>query len=255
VPAIAVLSMKGGVGKTTVTLGLASAAWKRGLRTLVIDLDPQANATMGLGVDAPARTVNDVLADARPGTARDAVTPSAWGSKTDVIAAERALEFRNVPEGPASHLRLRTGLAALPRDYDLVIVDCPPSIGELTRNALAAVDAAIVVTEPAYFALHGAQEAMDAVDVARATANPGLRTGSIVLNKVRPTVAEHRLRVQELREFYGAQVSDIVIPERNAIPQSEGAAMPIHAWDSPAGAELSRIFDALLDDVAPGRFR
>lgn len=247
--------MKGGVGKTTVSLGLASAAWKRGLRTLVIDLDPQANATMGLGVESPALTVNDVLADARPGIAREAITPSAWGEKVDVLAAERALEFRNVPHGQASHLRLRMGLAALPREYDLVIIDCPPSIGELTRNALAAVDAAIVVTEPAYFALHGAQEAMDAVDVARATANPALRTGSIVLNKVRPTVAEHRLRVQELREFYGAQVSDIVIPERNAIPQSEGAAMPIHAWDSPAGAELSRLFDALLDDVAPGRFR
>lgn len=255
VPAIAILSMKGGVGKTTVTLGLASAAWKRGLRTLVIDLDPQANATMGLGVDSPALTVNDVLADARPGTARDAVSRSGWGDRIDVIAAERALEFRNVPQGLSSHLRLRTGLAALPLEYDLVLVDCPPSIGELTRNALAAVDAAIVVTEPAFFALHGAQEAIEAVEVARATANPGLRTANIVLNKVRPAVAEHRLRVAELREFYGAQVSDIVIPERNAIPQSEGAAMPIHAWESPAGTELARLFDSLLDEVAPGRFR
>lgn len=254
-PAIAVLSMKGGVGKTTLSLGLASAAWRRGLRTLVIDLDPQANATMGLGVEAPARTVNDVLADPRPGTARDAVVPSAWGPRVEVLASERALEFRNVPEGPSSHLRLRTGLAALPREYDLVVVDCPPSIGELTRNALAAVDAAVVVTEPAYFALHGAQEAMEAIDVARATANPSLRTARVVLNKVRPTVAEHRHRVAELRDFYGPQVSEVVIPERNAIPQSEGAGMPIHAWDSPAGHELARIFDSLLDEVAPGRFR
>lgn len=256
VPTLAVLSMKGGVGKTTLSLGLASAAWHAGRRVLVVDLDPQANATMGLGVLDPALTVNDVLADARPGIARDAVLPTAWGDRVQVLASERALEFRNVPEGPHSSLRLRSALAALPREYDLVVVDCPPSIGELTRNALATTDTPVIATEPAYFALHGAQQAMEAVDVARATTNPGLRPARIVLNKVRSTVAEHRGRVGELRGFYGNAVSAIEVPERNAIPQSEGAGMPIHAWDSPAGRELAGIFDRLLDELAPaGRIR
>lgn len=256
VPSLAVLSMKGGVGKTTLTLGLASAAWHAGERVLVIDLDPQANATMGLGVTDPALTVNDVLADARPGIARDAVLPTAWGDRVQVLASERSLEFRNVPEGPHSALRLRSSLAALTREYDLVLIDCPPSIGELTRNALATADVPVIATEPAYFALHGAQQAMDAVDVARATTNPGLRPARIVLNKVRTTVAEHRGRIAELRDFYGVAVSEFMVPERNAIPQSEGAGMPIHAWDSPAGRELAGIFDHLLHALAPtGRIR
>lgn len=250
---LAVLSMKGGVGKTTLALGLASAAWHRGQRVLVIDLDPQANASMGLGVLDPSLTVNDVLADARPGVARDAVLPTTWGPTVQVIASERALEFRNVPEGPGSALRLRTALAALPREYDLVVLDCPPSIGELARNALATADRPVIATEPAYFALHGAQQAMEAVDVARATTNPALRPATIVLNKVRMTVAEHRSRVAELREFYGTSVSPVAVPERNAIPQSEGAGMPIHAWDSPAGRELAGLFDQLLGEVAPDR--
>ena len=145
---VAVLSMKGGVGKSTVVLGLASAAWDRGLRTLVIALDPQANASMALDITDPGFSTSDVLADARPGVAADAVVPSGWGDTVQVIPAERSLEHRNVAEGRNSALRLRTALATLPKSYDLVLIDCPPSLGELTRNALSTADRAIVVTEP-----------------------------------------------------------------------------------------------------------
>lgn len=107
---LAVLSMKGGVGKTTVTLGMASAAWQRGERVLVIDLDPQGNATMGLGVANPEFTMNDVLADPRPGIAADAIVDSAWGNRVQVLAADRALEHRNTIEGPLSSQRLRIAL-------------------------------------------------------------------------------------------------------------------------------------------------
>jgi len=253
VPTIAVLSMKGGVGKTTVTLGLASAAAARGHSVLVIDLDPQGNASMGLAVDEPAFTMNDVLADARPGIAEQALTPSPWGEKVHVLAADRSLEHRNQAEGNYSAQRLRIALASLPSRYDLVVIDCPPSLGEMTRNALHAATSAVIVTEPSYFALHGAEQALEAVQLVQSTTNPGLRQVSIVVNKARTTVAEHRHRIAELTDAYGSFVNTVMIPERQAIAQAEGAGVPIHAWDSPAGAELSTQFDLLLDQYLPRR--
>lgn len=244
--------MKGGVGKTTVTLGLASAAWKRNWRALVIDLDPQANATIGLGVDEPPLTISDVLVDSRPGIAQEAILPTTWGENVTVLASDASLEQRSHLAGPMATQRLRVALASTPRTYDLVLLDCPPSLGDMTRNALHVANTALVVTEPGFFALRGAQQALEAIDTIRSTTNPALTRSLVVVNRARMTVAEHRQRVQELEDFYGSLVSATRIPERNAVPQSEAAGMPIHAWESPAGTELSNLFDALLDDVVPG---
>jgi cellulose biosynthesis protein BcsQ len=146
---------------------------------------------------------------------------------------------------------LRIALGNLPRQFDLVVIDCPPSLGEMTRNALHTATDALVVTEPAYFALSGAQKAVEAVDVIRMASNPGLDPARILLNRVRPTVAEHRNRIKESRDAFGPVVLDVEVPERNAITQAEAAGMPIHAWDSPAGVELSHVFDQVLDSIAP----
>ncbi len=254
-PTVAVLSMKGGVGKTTVALGLASAAWNRHWRTLVVDLDPQANASMGVGVLEPGLTVSDALADGRPGIAAEAIVPSTWGRGTDVLPSEAALEHRVSEAAPGSEQRLRTVLGGIGHRYDLVVIDCPPSLGEMSRNALHTASRALVVTEPGYFSLRGAEQAVEAIDLVRASTNRTLASPTIVLNRVRSTVAEHRHRVSELREAFDRQVSDIEIPERNAIAQAESAGMPIHAWDSPAGHELAALFDSLLDRLVPGGLR
>lgn len=247
---IAVLSMKGGVGKTTVALGLASAAWQAGRRCLVIDVDPQANATMALGVDA-GLTTSDVLADARPGVAADAVQPTAWGLPVEVIPGERALEHRTASRGRVSAQRLRTALATLPRDYDIVVIDCPPSIGELTRNALCAADVAVVVTEPNAFAVHGAREALEAVDVVRRTMNPRVRSGAIVVNRLRPDDREHRLHARELSNEHGDLVFPVPLADCPGLPQSQRAVTPIHAWNTPGSRDTAELFDDLLVTLAP----
>ncbi len=127
---LAAISLKGGVGKTSVVLGLAATAWHEGHRTLVIDLDPQGNATSALDPAPYEFTSNDVLADGRPGVAAEAIVASNWGPGIDVLPGERALEHRAHAEGPDSALRLRTSLIGALDRYHTVLIDCPPSLGE-----------------------------------------------------------------------------------------------------------------------------
>ena len=244
-----VLSLKGGVGKTSVTLGLASAAHARGVRTLVIDLDPQANSTVVLDPARVLFTSNDVLADGRAGVMAQAIVPSGWGPAVDVVASERALEHRAVPEGEAS-LRLRVTMQGLVEEhgYDLILIDTPPALGELTRNALTASDLGLVVTEPSLFALQGAQQALDAMTVVR-DANLRLHLAGLVVNRVRPTSSEHRYRMAELALAYGELLWQPPLPDRAVLQQAAGACTPVHAWHTPAGREVARIFDTYLEHV------
>ena len=248
-PTLAVISLKGGVGKSTVCLGLAGAAWARGMSVLVIDLDPQANATVALDVPPHVFTVSDVLADARPGVARDAIIPSGWGPRVHVLPSEEGLAHRNRPEGEDSAARLRVTLAGVTDSYDLVIIDCPPSLDELTRNALAAADAALIVTEPGLFALQGAARAMQAIEAARESLNLRLRCAGILVNRARTNTNEHRMRIEELADVFPEQFLQPVIPERLAVQQAQGACVPLQAWPSPGGREIVEAFDDLLDQV------
>ena len=245
----AVIAQKGGVGKTTTLLGLAGAAWERGLRTLVIDLDPQANATAALDPAGTAYSSNDVLADARPGVAADAVVASGWGPGIELIPGERALEHRAVPEGRDSALRLRIALEGVADNYDLVLVDCPPSLGELTRNALAAVRLALVVTEPSFFALPGAAAALEAIEVVRGSSNLVLRPAGVLVNRSRPQTSEHAFRLAELHAAYPDLVLPFVVPERTAVQQAQGACVPVQAWRSAGAREVSDVYDDLLDTL------
>ena len=241
------VSLKGGVGKTTVTLGLAGAAINRGLKTLLIDMDPQAHASPVVDPAKISFTVNDVLADARAGILGEAVVTSGWGQGLDLVASERALEHRAIPEGQGA-LRLRITMQGLADRYDLVLIDTPPNLGELTRNALAASDQALVVTEPAMFALQGAQQALEAIDVVRGY-NLRLRTAGIVVNKVRSQSAEHRYRLAELALSYGDLVLQPALPDRAVVQQAAGACLPLQAWHSAPAREVSQIYDAYLDHL------
>jgi cellulose biosynthesis protein BcsQ len=133
--------------------------------------------------------------------------------------------------------------------YRLVVIDCPPSLGQLTRSALAAADRAVLVTDPTMFAVSGVQRAFDAVQSERQRGNPDLQPLGVLINRVRPRNAEHEFRVAELRELFGPLVLPGVLPDRSAIQQAQGACMPIQRWDTPGAREASAVFTLLLGRV------
>jgi cellulose biosynthesis protein BcsQ len=263
VQVIAVLSLKGGVGKTTVVLGLAGAALQHGLRTLVVDLDPQANASTALEPEPTSATIADVLDDPRRSVLRRAIGVSAWGDDLHVLVGSEANERHNNPEPSPKQLnRLDRALDRLspsrldstfPADeydeYGLVIIDCPPSLGQLTRCALVAADRAVLVTDPTIFAVTGVQRAFEAVQHERIEHNPRLQPLGVLINRVRARSAEHAFRVAELRELFGPLVLTGLVPDRSAIQQAQGACVPIQYWDTPGAREVSAVFDGLLGRI------
>ena len=267
VQTVAVLSLKGGVGKTTVVLGLASAAMRRGARTLVVDLDPQCNATVTLDPEDTDKTLADVLENPRLPILSQAIAPSAWSDEVDVLVGSEEVEGLNEPD-PGSRTLGKLGRAlaevgSLVADgelpYSLVLLDCPPSLGRLTRSALVAAQGALLVTEPTLYAVSGAQRAFEAVDEISDEHNPDLRTLGVVVNKVRTHSYEHQFRIAELRDHFGSLVMPVALPDRLAVQQAQGACMPIHQWATPGAREVALAFNLLLARVmrtgASGRHR
>lgn len=270
---VATLSLKGGVGKTTVALGLAGAAQQHGVRALVVDLDPQANATIALDVGPTTATVADVLDEPRRAVLMRAIAPSGWGDGLDVLVGAEQTERHNHPDPTAKQLgRLRRVLERLAEPdgtdavggngvhphgdhlagedpYRLVIIDCPPSLGQLTRSALAAANRAVLVTDPTMFAVSGVQRAFDAVQTERQRGNPDLQPLGVLINRVRPRNTEHEFRIAELRELFGPLVLAGVLPDRSAVQQAQGACLPIQRWDTPGAREVSAVFTTLLGRV------
>ena len=209
---LSVSSLKGGVGKTTVTLGLASAAFARGVRTLVVDLDPQSDVSTGMDIQVAGRlNVADVLANPKEKTVRQAITSSGWakvhpGTIDVMIGSPSAINF----DGPHPSVRdvwkLEEALATIEADYDLVLIDCAPSLNALTRTAWAASDRVIVVTEPGLFSVAAADRALRAIEEIRRGLSPRLQPLGIVVNRVRPQSIEHQFRIKELRDMFGPLV-------------------------------------------------
>ena len=251
---LGVCSLKGGVGKTSVTLGLASAALERGLRTLVVDMDPQGDCTMALGARATTGDVASVLDLPGAATVAAATVASSWADEgLDVLAgSERSAEHDRLRDSDLERLRFALSWVA---GYDLVLIDCPPSLGGLTRTGLVACDRALVVTEPGLFAVMAVGRAMRTIDELRRGPAPALQPLGIVVNRVRARSIEQAFRLEELQTLYGPLVLTPPVPERAALQQAQGAAQPVHAWPGAAAADLSRTFDALLDKAlrAPRR--
>lgn len=253
---LGVCSLKGGVGKTSVTLGLASAALERGLPTLVVDLDPQGDSTMSLATARPQGDVSFVLDEPGPESVAAATGRSGWADEgLDVlVGSERTVLHDRVDDSDVDRLRSALSWVA---DYGLVLVDCPPSLGGLTRTGLAACDRAVVVTEPGLFSVMAVGRALRTVDELRRGPAPALQPLGIAVNRVRPRSIEQAYRLEELQGLYGPLLLSPVVPERAALQQAQGAARPIHSWPGQAADELASVFDQLLDRALraprPGR--
>jgi cellulose biosynthesis protein BcsQ len=238
------------VGKTTVALGLASAALNKGLNTLIIDLDPQCDATSGLAaVNEFGASVAEVLQSPKLPAIRRAIVSSSWqrGSKMDVmVGSPRSLLLDNPAPTVADVWKLEEVLTQIEEDYDLVIIDTPPSINALTRTAWVASDRVIIVTEPSLYSVIAADRARKAIAEISAKLTPRLELLGVVVNRLRPQSNEHDYRLKELKEMFGNQLLMPYFEERAAIQQSTGAARPIHSWPAEGAAEVAKGFDWLL---------
>jgi chromosome partitioning protein len=248
---IAVVNQKGGVGKTTVALGLASAAAHRGQRVLVIDLDPQANATTGLGVWDAELTVNEALGSDEPGFLAKVVTSAGWEVPNGVVpdvapsAARLAGQEHQLAMDPiGAQDRLQTALRGVDH-YDVVIIDCPPSLGLLTVNALFAADRALVVSEPSAWASDGVAQVTRTIDRIAQRKVGELSLAGIVVNRLGRT-RDARYWYEQLVELFGAEVLP-PIHLRAAVPEASAQSLPIHALGTRAGAaEAAAEFDAVF---------
>jgi chromosome partitioning protein len=197
---IAVLSQKGGTGKTTAVRTLTDALRRSGVRTLAVDLDPQGNLSDYF--DLPT-DIEPTIADVLSGRAR-----AAEAIHADMIPANLSLAEAELMLGGkmGREMTLKRALAKLPDDYDVVLIDCPPSLGLLTVNALVAADRALITAEAQYFALQGVEQAMEVVELARDSLNPDLSLLGVLLNLADMRTVHSREALVSLKERFGEEV-------------------------------------------------
>lgn len=248
---------KGGVGKTGIIVQLAAALSRAGYKVLVIDMDPQGNAGRQLGwtndPDAPAPTVSDALRDGRDGVAEDALVTAAElqsGIEVDLLPSSIDLENRISEAATVGAVRrLRKVLAGWAEDYDVALIDTPPSLGHLTQMALAASQTAVCVTQPEYDSVEGVTRFRSFVhEHAEDLSNPGLRFAGVVVN-LHKRLNEHAYQLEGLTELLGAeQILSPVIPERAVMKEAAAAGVSVAAYGAGPGKEMAQVFDDLATD-------
>lgn len=256
----AVVNQKGGVGKTTVTLGLAAAVADLGGRVLVVDMDPQANSTTGLGVWDAKSTIDHALATESNGSIASIILPASWpldgGGAVDVVPSSPGLsqsEHQLATDAIGGQDRLAGALMGVSDDYDLVLVDCPPSLGLLTVNALFAADEVVIVAEPAAWSADGVDQILR--NIARiAERRQGRPTVSgIVINRLgRTRDASHWH--EQLVETHPTLVIEPPVRLRAALAEASAQSLPITALARSGAPEASEEFRQLIDVLLPGRF-
>jgi len=229
---VAVANQKGGVGKSTTSINLATALALQGERVVVVDLDPQANATSGLGIDKSGLngSTYDVVVGETP--IEDIIEPTAirdlfvLASNIDLAGAEIELVSMMSREQ-----RLSNALKAVVSEYDFIVIDCPPSLGLLTVNALAAADEVFIPIQCEYYALEGVSQLMRNIDLIQLNLNPGLKVEGIVMTMFDARTTLSQDVVEQVREHFGDTMYRTIIPRTVRLSEAPSFGEPIETLD------------------------
>ncbi|MBQ7817353.1 MAG: ParA family protein [Oscillospiraceae bacterium] len=241
---IAVVNQKGGVGKTTTAVNLTAALHDLGLRVLLCDFDPQANATSGLGVDKRKikRDVYDVIIDDVP--TQEAIINTKFGdvlpSSADLAGA--AIELIGIEN---CNYRLANALNAVKDQYDMILIDCPPSLELLTLNGLAAAEGILVPVQCEYYALEGLSDLMSTLRMVKKRINPGLEIFGVALTMFDGRTNFSTQVAQEVRKHFPGKVYTTVIPRNIRLAEAPSHGLPVTAYDrSSKGAQAYKAMAA-----------
>ncbi|HEX6302308.1 MAG TPA: AAA family ATPase [Acidimicrobiia bacterium] len=229
---VALANQKGGVGKSTTAINLAAALAFQDQRVLLIDLDPQGNATSGLGIDRGAIEVSiyDVLLKESP--LEDAIEPTSVRNlflvpaTIDLAGAEIELVSMFSRE-----TRLGTAIDEIGDDFDIVLIDCPPSLGLLTVNALTAAREVLIPIQCEYYALEGLSQLLKNVDLVSANLNPELKVSGVVLTMYDGRTKLSKEVAEQVRDYFGEVAFDTVIPRSVRLSEAPSYGEPIEAFD------------------------
>ncbi len=244
---IAVVTQKGGVGKTTTAVNIASILGEMGKRVLLVDIDPQGNATSGVGIDKRqvACSSYDLLTGKE---VADAAVATAFAGLS-IVPSSMALAGAEleIVDMPHRESRLKAALASYRERFDFILVDCPPALGLLTLNALVAADTVLLPVQPEFYALEGLSQLIATVRQVKRTHNPNLELEGVLFTMYDGRTNLTQQVVAEVKKFFPRKVYGQVIPRTVRLAEAPGFGRPINYYDkSSKGAKAYR---ALVDEI------